>query len=175
MSFEARAKLQSLKKEDPQFWDELTMAKEDASLPEAGAVVAEDDMDAELARNSGFGDDSSIKMVDVIRATTGTLGGTSWIAAGEGGGLVSMDLAEHEDEEPADVADKDGDGREERASGSTAGTFPHLPKFPMSTVAADSTNEAKATGRGKRKHMENKWYSNKNFIRHDDNNNSDVE
>ena len=172
-SFDAREKLRSLKAEDPMFWDELTMNKQDTNLPEPDADVPEDDMDAELACDSGFGDDSSVTIADVVRATTGALRSTSRVADREGGGLVPMDLAENEDEEPVGATNGDGDGRDEEAGGSTA-AFPQLAEIPTSIIV-DSTSAVTATGRGKRKRTQNKWYSSKDFIRHDDNNDSDVE
>ncbi|KAF8800176.1 hypothetical protein BYT27DRAFT_7019403, partial [Phlegmacium glaucopus] len=63
-SFEAREKLRNLKTDNPAFWVELSMEKEDASLPAPDDNVPEDTVDVE--EDDAHGDDSSIPLSAVI-------------------------------------------------------------------------------------------------------------
>jgi hypothetical protein len=146
-SFEACEKLRNLKADNPAFWSELSMEKEDTTLPAADDNVLEDAVDVE--EDDSHGDDSSIPLSAVVNA----------VISGEGdSGLVSQDLAGDDNEAPADEIDGQDDKDLEI----------HTTVSEEASNSAVSSAQPPAEGRGKRTKISNKWYTVKSFIRHND-------
>lgn len=164
-SFEAREKLRGLKTADSDFWNELTLDARHKDLPDANTTVEEDTIEAP-GDFDDYGDDSSFSVSAVISEVM--KGG-----AGREGGLVAQGLAEDEDAEPVESIDMSFDINQPTDSSSHT---------LSPTVAATSSGEigslgveAGKTTSGKRKRTANRWYALKGFIRHNDNEGSDVE
>jgi len=146
-SFEAREKLRNLKTDNPEFWAELSMEKEDTSLPAPDDVVPEDVVDIE--EDDNHGDDSSIPISAVIGA----------VVTGKGtkdGCLVSQDLAGDDNEAPVDGID----GQDEDSLGIHTTVSEEASHSAVSGIQPPAEK-----GRGKRTKISNKWYTVKSFIR----------
>ena len=145
-------KLRSLKTSDPEFWAELCQDATASDLPDEGLSVPEDEQD--LYDEDLPGDDSCTTIHEVVVD----------ILEGDGkeGGLVPSNLAEDGGAEPVDI--NSGPVNNEN----------------LLTDDIPSTSEQKADAEpgiagGKRKRTANRWYSVKNFIRHNDDEGSDIE
>jgi hypothetical protein len=165
--FDAQKKLRDLKVEDPVFWNELSGEGVASDLPAPDETVPEDAIDE--GDDDEYGDDSSIGLATVVKAVVneGATALKAVVGIWEDGGLAREAFAEDDNEEPVDlidgmvddghvptgvVDDSDGMGTRTNAAGE------NLPQ-----------NE----GRGRRKKISNKQFA--NFIRHDDNEDSDFE
>ena len=163
-SFDARKKLRDLKVEDPTFWNDLSVQTVASDLPTPNEAVPEDTLDE--GDNDEYGDDSSIGLAAVVKAVVDE-GSAVQKAVGirEDGGLVRDVFAEDDsNEEPQEVpADLIG-GKVDEKHGAIDGSH---------TDARTNTATPEQQGRGRRKKVSNKQFT--NFIRHDDNEDSDIE
>jgi hypothetical protein len=165
-SFDARKKLRDLKVEDPAFWNELVVETVASDLPAPNEIVPEDTIDE--GDDDEYGDDSSIGLAIVVKAVVDE--GTAALKAvgiREDGGLVREAFAEDDNEAPADLIDGMVDKKQRIHTGDIDGS--HL--GTRTNTAADNSPEHQ--GHGRRKKISNKQFA--NFIRHDDNEDSDIE
>jgi hypothetical protein len=141
-----REKLRSLKASDPTFWAEL--CKDVATnVPKEGDTVLEDDITID---DDSVGDDSAIGVAEVV-AEVLNLNLKGGRVDAKMSGLVLSNFAEDGGEAPMD----------------------NLNPGPSSSMNVLTSNPGPSseitTGeRSKRKHIANRWYPMKNFIRHDD-------
>lgn len=151
-SYEMREKLRSLKTTDPTFWAELCNTAAVASnVPKEGETVVEDE---EVIDDDSGGDDSAIGIAEVVAEV---------LNSNEGGrvdsktdGLVLSNFAE------------DGGELGEVAPTNTSNPGPATGMNVLTSDPALSSEIGTSAGGEKRKRIANKWYSTKNFIRHDD-------
>jgi hypothetical protein len=160
-SFEAREKLRGLKTTDPEFWSELTLNTLHKDLPDSNTAIEEDTINAP-GDVDDYGDDSSISVSTVISEVM--KGGT-----GREGGLVPQELAEDEDVEPVETIDM-AVGHTDSSSHAMAPAV-ETPGLSAKRSLGDRMDER----RGKRKRTANKWYALKSFIRHNDDEDSDID
>ena len=174
-SFDARKKLRDLKVENPAFWNELSVqtVAPDSDLPAPNEIVPEDT----LYEGDGdkYGDDSSIGLATVVKAVISE-GAVVLKAVGirEDGGLVQEAFAEDGDnEEPhwQEPADLNGSGKVDKKLGVHTGDIDSSHLDTRTNTATNNFPEQQ--GRGRRKKVSNKQFA--NFIRHDDNEDSDIE
>jgi hypothetical protein len=148
-SFEVHEKLRNLKADNPGFWSELSMEKEDTTLPVADNNVPEDAVDVE--EEDSYGDDSSIPLSAIVDT----------VISGKGdSGLVSQDLARDDNKAPADEID----GQDDK----DLGVHTTVSKEASNSVVSSMQPPWPAEGQGKRMKISNKWYTVKSFIHHND-------
>lgn len=166
-SFDARKKLRDLKVEDPTFWNELSGEGVASDLPAPNEDVPEDASDE--GDVDEYGDDSSIGLATVVRAVVNEGAAALKAAVGirEDGGLVREAFAEDDNEEPADLID----GMVDNQLGVHTGVDSDSHMGTRTNTAGE--NNLQKEGRGRRKKTSNKQFS--NFIRHDDNEDSDID
>ena len=162
-SFDAREKLRGLKTADPEFWNELTLGTTQKDLPDANTTVEEDTIEAP-GDFDDYGDDSSFSISAVISEVMKG-------AAGMEGGLIAQGLAEDEDAEPVESIDMVVDI--DQPTDSNLHTLP--PAVGTSSGERNLGDKVRETTSGKRKRTANRWYALKSFIRHNDDEASDME
>jgi len=144
---------------DPEFWNELTINKTHNDLPDSNTTVVEDAIEAP-GDFDDYGDDSSISVSAVI---SDVLKG----GAGRESRLVPKVLAEDEDAEPVETIDMEVDLDQIHDTDS------HALSPVVGRSSADEIGVSEITG--KRKRTANRWYALKSFIRHNDDEGSEVD
>jgi hypothetical protein len=147
-----REKLRSLRTTDPKFWAELCNDAA-SNVPKEGETIVEDE---EVIEDDLVGDDSAVGIAEVIAEVLNPKEGGR--VDGEPDGLVLSNFAEDDGE----------------VSTNDPGPVMNI----LTSDPATTSSETVTTGsgeRGKRKRTANKWYSMKNFIRHDDSDDDELE
>lgn len=146
------------------FWNELSAETVASDLPASNEVVPEDTMDQ--GDHDEYGDDSSIGLATVVKAVVDKHAAVlKTVGIREDGGLVRETLAEDNNEEPGDLID----GMDQTVANKVHNSRAQMRAHTNVTIG----NLPEEQGRGRRIKISNKQFA--NFIRHDDDEHSDVE
>jgi len=155
VSFKAREALRNLKTKNPEFWKELTSSC-DLALPNISDVLPEDELPDARAEDEAA-DDSDLPVATLVTSLTNDHLPIH-VGVRTQGTLASIAEAESMDMEPLSKVEIEGNVVRMNSDGHHHGS--KLPVVP--------DMEANPRGEGKRRTKANRWYDQKTFWRHDD-------